>query len=451
MRTRCPRLDVHLVAPLRNTHDREIARLAVPAFGALIAEPLYVLTDTAVVGHLGTPQLGGLAVASSVLLTLYAVFIFLAYGTTAAVSRLLGAGDEPGAAHQAVQSMWLALGIGVAVAGLGLALSDPLVGWMGADGAVRANALVYLRISLFGVPSMLLVLAGTGYLRGLQDTRTPLAIAVGTAVANLAVEVVLIYGFGRGIGASALATVLAQTAGAAIYVRRVAAAAHLRGTALLPHPSSLVGLARVGRDLVIRTAALRAALVAATAVAARLGTVDVAAHQVAFEVWSFFALSLDAIAIAGQAMVGRSLGAGDADLARSVAHRMIEWGVTLGIVLGAATAAVHGVLPRVFTGDTEVVALAGFLLLWVAVLQPVNAVAFVLDGVLIGAGDMRFLAWAMVGAAALFVPAALAVVALDLGIGWLWAALGLLMATRATTLSARFRSGRWVVLGVPLA
>jgi putative MATE family efflux protein len=442
------RFDVPPVPPLRHIHDREIARLAVPAFGALIAEPLYVLTDTAVVGHLGTPELGGLAVASSVLLTLYAVFIFLAYGTTAAVSRLLGAGDEPGAAHQAVQSMWLAVSIGVVVAVLGLALSDPLVGWMGAEGAVRANALVYLRISLLGVPAMLLVLAGTGYLRGLQDTRTPLVIAVGTAVSNLVVEVVLIYGFGQGIGASALATVLAQTGGAAIYVQRVARAARAHGTSLVPHPASLVDLARVGRDLIIRTAALRATLVLATAVAARLGTVDVAAHQVAFEIWSFLALTLDAVAIAGQAMVGRALGAGDGDLARSAARRMIEWSVTIGVVLGGATAAVHGLLPRVFTSDADVVALAGFLLLWVAALQPVNAVAFVLDGILIGAGDMRFLAWAMVGAAAVFVPAALTVLSLGLGIGWLWAALGLLMVTRAATLSARFASHRWVVLGV---
>lgn len=436
--------------PLRHLHDREIARLAVPAFGALIAEPLYVLTDTAVIGHLGTPQLGGLAVASSVLLTLYAVFIFLAYGTTAAVGRLLGAGDERAAAHQAVQSMWLALGIGMAVTGLGLALSEALVGWMGAEDAVRANALVYLRISLLGVPSMLLVLAGTGYLRGLQDTRTPLVIALGTAIANLVVEVVLIYGFGQGIGASALATVLAQTGGAAIYVQRVARAARCGGTALVPHGASLVGLARVGRDLVVRTAALRATLVVATAVAARLGTVDVAGHQVAFEIWSFLALTLDAVAIAGQAMVGRALGAGDGDMARSAARRMIEWSVALGVALGIATAALHSLLPRVFTSDEEVVALAGFLLLWVAALQPVNAVAFVLDGVLIGAGDMRFLAWAMVGAAAVFVPAALAVVALDLGIGWLWAALGLLMVTRAASLSARFATNRWLVLGVHL-
>jgi putative MATE family efflux protein len=190
--------------------------LAIPAFGALIAEPLYVLTDTAVVGHLGTPQLAGLAVASSVLLTLYAVFIFLAYGTTAAVSRLLGAGDEREAAHQAVQSMWLALLIGLGVIVIGLGLSGRLVGWMGAEGAVATNALVYLRISLAGVPAMLLVLAGAGYLRGLQDTRTPLLVAIGTAAANLVIEITLIYGLAQGIGASALATVLAQVGGAAV-------------------------------------------------------------------------------------------------------------------------------------------------------------------------------------------------------------------------------------------
>jgi MATE family, multidrug efflux pump len=433
--------------PVRSPLDREIARLAVPAFGALIAEPLYVLTDTAVVGHLGTPQLGGLAVASTVLLTLYAVFIFLAYGTTAAVSRLLGAGNGREAAHQGVQSMWLALFVGLGVTVIGLALSGPLVAWMGAEGAVRTNALVYLRISLFGVPAMLLVLAGAGYLRGLQDTRTPLVVAIGTAGANLVIEVALIYGLDQGIGASALATVLAQVAGAAVYMRRVGWAARRQGADLAPHPASLVALGRVGRDLLVRTAALRAALVVATAVAARLGSVEVAAHQVAFEIWNLLALGLDAIAIAGQAMVGRALGAGDGAGARDAGRRMIEWGVALGAVLGVIVAALRTVLPHLFTDDAEVLALAGFLLVWVAALQPVNAVAFVLDGVLIGAGDMRFLAWAMILAAAVFIPAALAVLALDAGIGWLWAALGLLMATRASTLLARFASGRWIVLG----
>ncbi|HEY3000026.1 MAG TPA: MATE family efflux transporter [Acidimicrobiales bacterium] len=432
---------------LRSPHDREIARLAVPAFGALILEPLYVLSDTAVVGHLGTPQLGGLGVASSLLLTLYAIFIFLAYGTTAAVSRLLGAGDRTEAAHQAVQSLWLAGMIGVAVTAAGLVLSGPLVALLGAEGAVAANALVYLRISLLGVPAMLAVLAGTGYLRGLQDTRTPLVVAAASVVGNLALELVLIYGFDQGIGASALSTVLAQVAAAAVYVRLVARSARGHGVDLGPHPASLGRLARVGRDLLVRTMALRAALLVATAVATRLGTVDIAAHQIAIETWNFLAYGLDAVAIAGQAMVGRALGAGEGAMARAAGRRMIEWGVALGLAVTVVVLATRTLLPHLFTDDPAVVDLAAFLLVWVAVMQPVNAVAFVLDGVLIGAGDMAFLARAMVLAAAVFVPAALAVLALGLGIGWLWAAIGLLMAVRAGTLLARFAGDRWLVLG----
>lgn len=432
---------------LRSPYDREIARLAIPAFGALVAEPLYVLTDTAIVGHLGTPQLGGLAVASTILLTLHSVFIFLAYGTTAAVSRLLGAGDDREAAHQAVQSLWLGGLIGVVLVAVGFVASDVLVSAMGATGDVKANALVYLRISLLGVPALLLVMAGTGYLRGLQDTRTPLVIAVGTGALNLVLEVVFVYGFDRGIGASALTTVAAQWVAAGIYLQRVGRAGAGQGVDFRPHPASLRRLGAVGRDLLVRTIALRASLVVATAVATRMGTVEVAAHQIAFELWSFLAMALDAIAIAGQALVGRALGAGDGRSARGAGRRMIEWGVVFGVVVGVAVLSVRTVLPHLFTDDPEVIALAAFVLLWLAVLQPVNAVAFVLDGILIGAGDMRFLAWAMVGAAAVFVPAAIAVSATGAGIGWLWASLGLLMTTRVVTLGARFAGDRWIVLG----
>jgi putative MATE family efflux protein len=431
----------------RSPYDREIARLAIPAFGALVAEPLYLLSDTAIVGHLGTPQLGGLAVASGVLLTLHSVFIFLAYGTTAAVSRLLGAGEEREAAHQAVQSLWLAGIIGGALVVVGLVGADALVGLMGADGAVRHNALVYLRISLFGVPALLAMLAGTGYLRGLQDTRAPLLVAVGTGALNLVLEVVLIYGLDRGIGASAASTVLAQWVGAAVYLHWIGRRARAHRVDLGPHPASLRRLGAVGRDLLVRTIALRAALVVATAVAARLGQTELAAYQISFEVWTFLAFVLDAVAIAGQAMVGRALGARDAGAARGASLRMIEWGVAGGVLLGALVLALRTVLPHLFSADPAVVELAAFTLAWVAMLQPVNAVAFVLDGVLIGAGDMRFLAWAMAGAAAVFVPAAAAVAATGAGIGWLWAALGLLMLTRAVTLGARFAGDRWLVVG----
>jgi putative MATE family efflux protein len=406
-----------------------------------------VLADTAVVGHLGTPELGGLAVANTVLATLYAVFIFLAYGTTSAVARLIGAGDHGRAAHQAVQSMWLAALIGVALAAVGFLAAEPLVRVLGAEGAVATNALIYLRISLVGLPFTLLTLAGTGYLRGLQNTTGPLVVALTAAAFNLAFELFLIYGLGYGIGASALSTVVAEAGAASVYVWWVRRAVSAHDVRLGPDPAALRTLALVGRDLFIRTAALRGSLTIATAVAARIGTDDLAAHQIAFEIWSFLALALDAVAIAGQAIIGHRLGAGDADGARAAGRRMIEWGLVAGVLVGALMALLQPVLPELFTDDPAVLVLAGFLLWFVAVLQPVNGVVFVLDGILIGAGDLRFLAWAMVGALGAFLPAALAVLVFDLGIGWLWGAIGVLMLARLVALGVRFAGDRWVVLG----
>lgn len=427
--------------------DREIIRLAVPAFGALIAEPLYILADTAVVGHLGTPQLGGLAVASSVLLTGYAVFIFLAYGTTGAVARLIGAGNEREAAHQAVQGMWLALCIAAVLVPAGLLSGDWLVRALGASGEVATNAEVYLRVSMFGVPALLVTLAGTGYLRGRQDTFTPLVVALGSNVVNLVLELVLVNGLGFGIGASALATVLAQTGAAAIYVGRVVRAVRRLDVSVRPDGRAIGLLGRAGGALLLRTAALRGSLTAATAIATRIGPVDVAAHAIAYELWNFLALTLDAIAIAGQSIIGKELGAGDADEARAMGRRMLWLGLLAGAVLGALVLALHTVLPHVFSNDPRVLALAGFLLLHVAVLQPVNGVVFALDGILIGAGDLRYMAWAMVGAAAVFAAGGACVLILGLGIGWLWAAIGLFMVARLVGLGLRFRTGRWAITG----
>ena len=433
--------------PIRSPHDSEIARLAIPSFGALVAEPLYVLADTAVVGRIGTDELAGLAVASSALLTGYAIFIFLAYGTTAAVSRLLGAGRDDAAAHQAVQGLWLAGVIGVVMTGLVIGLAEPIVELLGGTGAVRTNALVYLRISAIGITFQLLTFAGTGYLRGLQDTRTPLLVAIGAAVANLVIELVLINGFGYGIGASALSTVIAQAGGALVYLRLITTATSRLGAALRPDWSAVRRLGRVGWDLLVRTLALRLSLTLFTAVAARIGAQEVGAHEIAFALWSLLALALDAIAIAGQAMVGRFLGADDVDTARQVGRRMLELGTVAGVVGGVLVLIGRPVLPDVFSNDPEVVRLAGFLLLFVAVLQPLNGAVFVLDGLLIGAGDMSFLAKAMVGAALLTAPVAIGVAVLGLGIGWVWAAITVLMLARLTVLAARWRSGAWAVIG----
>jgi putative MATE family efflux protein len=430
------------------THlDREIARLAVPALGALVAEPLYVLVDTAIVGHLGTPQLAGLGVASTLLLTGYSIFNFLAYGTTGSVARLLGAGHRDQAAAQGVQSLWLALAIGVVLALAGVLGADALVGAMGADGAAADHATTYLRISMAGVPALTLVLAGTGYLRGLQDTRTPLVVALGTAAANLVLEVWFVLGLDWGVAGSAWSTVLVQVVAALVYVRAVARDVRRNDVPVRPDRSALVALSRVSVDLFVRTSALRAALLVATSVAARIGTTDVAAHQIVFEIWNLCALVLDSIAIAAQAMIGRYLGASDVVTTRAASRRMLELSFVAGACFTVVLLATRFGLAGLFTDDAAVAALAAFLLVHVALMQPVSGVVFALDGVLIGAGDLRYLAGAMVVSLAAFVPCAVGVLWLDLGIGWLWGAMWVLMGVRLVTLVARWRGDAWLRTG----
>jgi putative MATE family efflux protein len=387
-------------------------------------------------------------VASTALLTGHSLFIFLAYGTTATVSRRLGAGDRRGAATAGVTALWLAAGVGVALTVLGLVLAEPLVGALGASGAVRPHALTYLRISLLGVPALLMTLAGMGYLRGRQDTRTTMVVAVGGAAANLALEVLLVLVLDFGVAGSAWSTVAVQLVVAAVYVGQVTRAAAALGVHWRPERGGLRRQARMSRDLFVRTVALRLSLTLATAVAARLGVASLGAHAVAFELWNFLALVVDGLAIAGQALVGRLLGAGDGPGARDAGRRLLQWGAGVGAVLGLAVAVFSRVLPDLFTNDPAVAERAADLLLLVALLQPANGLVFVLDGILIGAGDMRFLAVAMVGAAVLFVPAAVLVLVLDLGLAGLWGAVTLLMLSRLAALGRRFAGGRWVVLGV---
>ncbi|HYH50369.1 MAG TPA: MATE family efflux transporter [Acidimicrobiia bacterium] len=433
--------------PGRHPADREILRLAVPALGSLAAEPLYILVDTAVVGHLGTPQLGGLAVAGTVLTTAYSLFNFLSYGTTAAVARAAGAGRSEQAARNAVQSVWLALAIGVALA-LGGLLGAPLVvDLMAPSATVRPHALVYLRIASLGMMPVMLALVGVGYLRGLQDTITPLRIALLANLANLVLELVAIYGLGMGLAASAWATNLAQAGAAVVFCRHIARHARAAQVGWRPDLAVLRGLVVVGRDLFLRTGSLLAALAVATAVASRMGAAPLGAHQVAFQLWSFLALSLDAVAIAAQAMVGRLLGAGDAAGARAASKRMVEWGLLAGVVLGALVALLRPALAPLFSGDPAVVDLTRQVLWVVAALQPLNAVVFVLDGVLIGAGDLRFLAGAMVAAFAVFLPAAIVAGTAGGSLLWLWGAVTLLMVARLVGVGLRFAGARWAVTG----
>ena len=430
-----------------HTHDREILRLAVPAFFALVSEPLMLLADSAIVGHLGTPQLAALGIAGTLLQTVVGICVFLAYGTTSAVARRIGAGDHRGALAQGVDGMWLALMLGVALGLVGALAARPLVEWFHPSADVADHAVTYLRISCAGVPSMLLLLAATGVLRGLQDTRTPLIVAVSANLANIVLNVALVYGLDLDIAGSALGTVLAQTAAAVALVAVVIRGARRDGAELRPDRHGIVASAQSGVPLLVRTLTLRAALILTTFVATGLGTAAVAAHQVAFTLWSFLAIALDAIAIAGQALTGRYLGASDVTGTRSTTRRMIWWGVVGGAVGGLLLWALKDLYVPLFTGDPEVRRLLGSIIVIAAIWQPLNGVVFVLDGVLIGAGDGTYLAIAGLIGLAGFVPMAYAVRWFGGSVVSLWWAFGGFMVLRFVTLVWRERTDAWLVTG----
>ncbi|MFF9130098.1 MATE family efflux transporter [Streptomyces sp. NPDC014806] len=431
----------------RRRHDREIVALAVPAFGALVAEPLFVMADSAIVGHLGTAQLAGLGVASALLTTAVSVFVFLAYATTAAVARRVGAGDLPAAIRQGMDGIWLAVLIGAAVIAAVLPLAPAIVDLFGASSTAAPYATTYLRISALGIPAMLVVLASTGVLRGLQDTRTPLYVAVAGFIANAALNAVLVYGAGLGIAGSAWGTVIAQCGMAAVYLTVVVRGARRHGASLRPDVTGIRASAQAGVPLLVRTLSLRAILMIATAVAARLGDADIAAHQIILSLWSLLAFALDAIAIAGQAIIGRYLGADDTDGARAACRRMVEWGIAVGVVLGVLVVLTRPLFLPLFTSDSSVTDTALPALLIVALSQPISGIVFVLDGVLMGAGDGPYLAGAMLLTLAVFTPVALLVPTLGGGLTALWAAMALMMTVRLLTLWLRARSGRWLVTG----
>ncbi len=236
--------------PGRHPADREIGRLAIPAFFALVAEPLFLLTDSAIIGHLGTNELAGLGLAGTVLTTLISLSIFLAYGTTGAVARMVGANDLRGALHAGVDGCWLALGIGAVCAVVGWPLAPTIVSWFGPTAVVADHATDYLRVSLLGLPAMLLVLAATGVLRGLQDTRTPLVVVIAGSVANVVLNLILVYPVGLGLVGSALGTVIAQVGMAAAFARVVVHNARIHRAALAPDPSGVCAgrLVRVCRS-----------------------------------------------------------------------------------------------------------------------------------------------------------------------------------------------------------
>lgn len=423
--------------------DRRIVTLALPALGALVVEPLYTLTDTAIVGHLGRAPLAGLALASTVLNLVGWTSNFLGMATTSRVAQRRGQRDDRGVAAAVTAAYAAALAAGAAVAVLVAVAGPPVAHLLGGTGATQHNATTYLQISAVGMPALLVTLAGTGHLTGSEDTRTPLRIVLVANALNLALEVALVYGAGLGVAGSAWGTVAAQVVAAALFLR---ASQRKVPRPIRPPRAEFVLLAHSGAALIVRTVALGSALVAATAVAARVGTATLAGHQIALQVWLLLALTLDALAVPAQVYVSTALGAGDAATARAVGRRCLQIGLVVSAVVGAATAAAATVLPAAFTTDADVSAVATVALLWCAALQPFAACAFVYDGLLLGAGDFAGLRTAMLLALVAFAPLATAT-ALDhrLGISGIWAALTCWLAARTVLLARRWQRQRWAV------
>lgn len=441
-----------MTAPAPETLNRSIVRLALPALGALVAEPLFLIVDAAMVGHLGVAPLAGLGIASAVLQTIVGLMIFLAYSTTPAVARRLGAGEPGRAVSAGIDGMWLALALGAVLAIAGSLTTPAVVDLFGAAPDVADNARIYLSISMWGLPAMLVVFAATGLLRGMQDTVTPLWIAGLGFGANALLNALFIYGFGWGIGGSAFGTVMAQWGMVGAYVVVVRRLARRHSATLRPQRDGLGGTVRSGGWLFLRTVSLRVAFLATVAVATGLGSAELAGWQIAFTIFSTAAFALDALAIAAQALIGRSLGARDTETVGRVLRRTSAWGIWFGVIVGAVVAASSGVIGLLFTGDPEIAALVRPALLVLAVAQPLAGFVFVLDGVLIGAGDARYLAIAGVLNLVPYIPALLLVAALAgggaSGLAWLAAAFfGVYLLARALTLGLRVRGRAWMTAG----
>ncbi|SFT67482.1 putative efflux protein, MATE family [Actinopolyspora lacussalsi subsp. righensis] len=424
---------------------RRLLALAVPALGVLAAEPLYVLVDTAVVGHLGAVPLAGLALGGTLFTVVSSQLTFLSYGTTARAARLHGAGRRADAVAEGVQASWVGFGVGLGILLLAQLFAGPVVRLMTGGGAIAEAATGWLRIALLGAPMVLLSLAGHGWMRGVQDTVRPLRYVLAGNGVSLVLCPVLVYPVGWGLEGSAVANVIGQTLAAGLFVRALLTE---RVTALRPDTAMMRAQLSLGRDLILRTLAFQACFLSATSVAARTGADTAAAHQVVWQLWSFLALVLDSLAIAAQSLVGAALGREAARAAKSIGRQVSWYGLGFGVLLGVLFAVLFPVLPSAFTSDSSVLAEMPYAWWFFVALQPVAGVVFALDGVLLGAGDAAYLRTATMFSAAIgYLPLIWLALVFDWGLAGIWTGLSLFMFGRLLTLLARARSGRWAVVG----
>jgi putative MATE family efflux protein len=424
--------------------DREIFRLAVPALGTLAADPLVSLIDTAFVGRLGRIPLGALGVSVAVFTLAFFLFNFLAYGTTPLIAGAVATGDRDRAGRLTSAALLLAVAIGVISVGLLELLAEPVLRAIGAQADLLSGAALYLRIRVLGLPAVLLVTVAHGVFRGYQNTKTPMWVVGSISLLNLILDPILIFGLSWGIAGAAWATTIAQWIGAFIFIRlfwKGRGVFSLRAS--WPGVEALLPLFGAGRALVVRSGALLGALTLATAVATRQGDEIVAAHQVAMQLWLFLALVIDALAIAAQALIGLHFDH-DRPVARRYARRLLGWGLGAGVLLAVVLTAGWPFLPGWFSNDPAVVAEVSGVYAFIVLMQPLNAVVFVWDGIVIGASRFAFLAGSTVAAAAIMAAVLAVVQVRDWGLRGVWSALAAMMIVRFAALAW------WGIVG-PLA
>jgi putative MATE family efflux protein len=417
--------------------DRRIAKLALPALGSIAAEPLYNLADTAIVGHLGREQLDSLAIASSALSIAAWLAVFLTTATTTAVARRTAQRDDEAAGRTVGAAYLVAAAWGVVTAIVIVIVAPWVAESLGAHQQVLTGATGYLRLSAIGLPFLYLSFAGNGHLVGLADTRTPLVIAVAANAVNVGLELLLVFGVHLGLLGSALGTVIAQVAAAAWYATASWHKASFRPRK--PRRQEMRELLADGHRLSVRTVALGVVPLATTAVVARLGPVALGGQQIAYRLWYLLSLSLDAFAVPAQVFVSAALGAGDHEAARLAGRRTLWLGLAAGVALGLVTAALAVGAPALFTDDPAVRSVAVTGLLTSAATQPLAALAFVLDGLVLGLGDYAAMRRVMILAIAAFAPMAALVLRFHwLGLPGVWAAVGLWLAARSALLGRRW-------------
>ncbi|QDQ97666.1 MATE family efflux transporter [Tomitella fengzijianii] len=431
---------------------RRFLALALPALGVLAAEPLYLLLDVAVVGRLGADALAGLALGALVLSVVGSQLTFLSYGTTARAARLHGAGDRAGAVGEGVQATWLAVGVGVVLAAAVFALEDPLLQLLAGDAAIAGDAVLWLRIALLGVPAILVSMAGNGWMRGVQDTVRPLVCVVAGFAVSAVLCPMLVFGAAgmpdMGLVGSAVANLVGQTVAAAAFLVLLWRERRAVGIGLRPQWAVMRAQMGMARDLILRSLGFQACFLSAAAVAARFGAPALAAHQVVLQLWNFLTLVLDSLAIAAQALVGAALGGGRVAGARALAWRITRWSTLLSVMLAALFAAGFSAVPAVFTDDAAVLGQVGSVWWLFVALIPLGGVVFALDGVLLGAGDARFLRTAtLIGALAGFLPIIWASLVWDWGLRGIWCGLVAFLVVRLGAVVARAATGRWAVPG----